>query len=557
MNRGSEWRKWDLHFHTPASPDYQNKSVTPQNIVNVLVDADVAVVAITDHHCMNVEFIKEMQKEAGDRLTVFPGIELRSELGGSESVHFIGIFPEDCDVEDLWKKLQVQLHLTSKEITKRGGEQAIYADFKESSEIIHELGGLVSCHAGKKSGSIERIANATEFKQAIKRDLARDCINILEIGMVRDETGYREIVFPAISMILPLIIGSDNHNITNYETKGPCWIKADPTFAGLRQVLNEPESRVYLGDLPPCLERVELNKTKYFDSLNISKIATSSLPEKWFDCEIPFHHGLIAVIGNKGSGKSALTDTLGLLGNSAQHTSFSFLNHEKFKQPKNNKAEHFSAKLKWHSGVIDDKNLGDDIEFGVIETIKYLPQHYLEIICNELREDRETSFDKELKAVIFSHVSDAERLDQESFDELIEYKTSEIYSEIGFLKGNLQQINKRIAAYEAILTEEYKGYLENHLQSKKEELKAHQKAKPEEVIKPEADPKKKEEIERISKEIEKKQQEIKTLEKTIKDLTEEEKAQTKRSSVAELLLEKIENFERQYQSFKTESEEYF
>ena len=28
MNRGSEWRIWDLHFHTPASYDYKNKSVT-------------------------------------------------------------------------------------------------------------------------------------------------------------------------------------------------------------------------------------------------------------------------------------------------------------------------------------------------------------------------------------------------------------------------------------------------------------------------------------------------------------------------------------------------
>ena len=27
MNRGSEWRIWDLHFHTPSSYDYQDRSV--------------------------------------------------------------------------------------------------------------------------------------------------------------------------------------------------------------------------------------------------------------------------------------------------------------------------------------------------------------------------------------------------------------------------------------------------------------------------------------------------------------------------------------------------
>jgi len=26
--RGSEWRKWDLHFHTPSSYDYQDKTVS-------------------------------------------------------------------------------------------------------------------------------------------------------------------------------------------------------------------------------------------------------------------------------------------------------------------------------------------------------------------------------------------------------------------------------------------------------------------------------------------------------------------------------------------------
>lgn len=33
MNRGSEWRIWDLHFHTPSSYDYKDKSVTNEDIV--------------------------------------------------------------------------------------------------------------------------------------------------------------------------------------------------------------------------------------------------------------------------------------------------------------------------------------------------------------------------------------------------------------------------------------------------------------------------------------------------------------------------------------------
>jgi hypothetical protein len=31
---GSQWRRWDLHFHTPASYEYGDKSLTAANIVD-------------------------------------------------------------------------------------------------------------------------------------------------------------------------------------------------------------------------------------------------------------------------------------------------------------------------------------------------------------------------------------------------------------------------------------------------------------------------------------------------------------------------------------------
>ncbi|MEG2508810.1 hypothetical protein [Chryseobacterium sp.] len=49
--RGSEWRKWDLHFHTPSSYDYQDGSVTNQDIIDGLFANNISVVAITDPRC--------------------------------------------------------------------------------------------------------------------------------------------------------------------------------------------------------------------------------------------------------------------------------------------------------------------------------------------------------------------------------------------------------------------------------------------------------------------------------------------------------------------------
>ncbi|MCX6339305.1 MAG: hypothetical protein NTX71_05225 [Candidatus Aureabacteria bacterium] len=124
------------------------------------------------------------------------------------------------------------------------------------------------------------------------------------------------------------------------------WIKADPTFQGLCQILNEPADRVFIGMIPASIERVASHATRVVDELRISKIQGSCLPEKWFNCSLNLNPELVAIIGNKGSGKSALADILGLLGNTHRYSSFSFLKDDRFRDPKNNKAKHFEALLK-------------------------------------------------------------------------------------------------------------------------------------------------------------------------------------------------------------------
>ena len=79
VNRGSEWRKWDLHFHTPSSYDYKDKSVTNQKIIDILAENKISVVAITDHHTMDIDRIKNLQQLGKDKgITVLPGIEFCS-----------------------------------------------------------------------------------------------------------------------------------------------------------------------------------------------------------------------------------------------------------------------------------------------------------------------------------------------------------------------------------------------------------------------------------------------------------------------------------------------
>ncbi len=268
---GSVWGKWDLHFHTPASFDYENNQVSDSEIVETLKKAGIEVVAITDHHVIDVKRIHALQTLAKEDLTVLPGIELRSELGGKEKVHLIGIFPEDCKVQDTWTKLCGKLGLTSTDLKNKGGNDFIYVDFKNAASVIRDCGGIVSVHAGGKSNTIEGIGNNEKFKMALKTDLARDFIDIFEVGNPSDCRAYNEIVFPSIGFSKPLIVCTDNHNIRKYSVPHPCWIKGDPSFRTFQQLKSEP-SRSRLNDTPAEVERVNANKTKYISMVEFKKL---------------------------------------------------------------------------------------------------------------------------------------------------------------------------------------------------------------------------------------------------------------------------------------------
>src|SRR5690554_467822 len=241
--RGSEWRKWDLHFHTPSSYDYQDSSVTNQDIIEGLFENGISVVAITDHLIIDIPRVKELQqlgKEKG--ITVLPGIEFLAELRDKEPIHYIGIFSEEANLDLIWGQLENRTELLKiKSEAKKHNE--VYCVLKDTIELVKELGGIITIHAGNKTNSVENITNSLPHSIAQKTDIAK-LVDFYELGKPEDKKGYLEIVFPIIKKHIPMIITSDNHNIRNYTLKENCWIKSDKTFEGLKQVIYEPKERV-------------------------------------------------------------------------------------------------------------------------------------------------------------------------------------------------------------------------------------------------------------------------------------------------------------------------
>lgn len=546
--KGSLWDRWDLHFHTPYSYDYGDKSVTNQQIVDALVAQCVRVIAITDHHTMNIACIRELQKIGGERLTVLPGIELRSDQGGAP-IHYICIFPEDCDLEHVWTTLQGKLELTDVAILNKGGDDLVYVPIEIGADVTRKLGGVVSIHAGAKSNSIDEIKNTEQFQQRIKFDITQNWVDLMEIGQIKDIDIHLNTIFPKTGLNKPLIICSDNHCISDYSIKAPLWFRADPTFRGLQMVLREPRGRVFIGDRPPEQDHVKQNPTKYVRKVSFQRKPSAPASQVWFSESIVFNPGLIAIVGNKGSGKSALSDMLGLLGASKNFESFSFLSRERFRHPTGGHASHFEATIEWESGESITRCLADSTRSEEVERLKYLPQDHVETVCNELAGIDEYSFERELKAVIFSHIPEAQRLGQATLDDLVRFQTGEKQKRIDSLLKQLREGSRSRAVLEAQADPTTKRELKEKLKRRELEIDAHDKAKPVDIPNPAGSSDSPSADTEFLNALASAEDDKKTIESQIVKALENQQIKERQHAVVKRLIEKIDNFEKEFNVF--------
>lgn len=406
--RGSEWRKWDLHFHTPTSYDYQDKSVTNQNIIDGLFANNISVVAITDHHVIDIVRIKELQllgKEKG--ITVLPGIEFLAELRDREPIHYIGIFSEDANLDVIWGQLENKTALLGIK-SKNKNHNEVYCVLKDTVELIKELGGIVSIHAGSKTNSVENITNSLSHSIAQKTDIAK-FVDFYELGKPEDKQGYLDIVFPSIKKHIPMIIASDNHNIRNYKLKENCWIKADKTFEGLKQVIYEPTERV----------RIQANKPQEkagyqaIDSITVSHSDFAPL-------KIYLNQNLNTIIGGRSTGKSILLGAVAKKLNSDKEVKFENDDYTNY-------VNQIVANLKvvWKDNVENNER-----------NIEYFPQSYMHRLAKNVNND----LDKLIEEIITQDEQKRNELDK--YDSFSKNNNTDIVSKINKLFQTASDLQK-------------------------------------------------------------------------------------------------------------------
>ena len=447
---GSIWRRWDLHIHTPDTILNDQFGDWDEFLDAIEGQDEVCVIGVTDYFSITNYSTLKKYKDEGRIPKVdllIPNIEFRvappAENARAVNIHLL-VCPDDPSHESeilnalgrlSWKYdgrnyscLPDQLIALGRSfnpaaVNDRAALKVGVTQFKvdftglrdwydtepwlqENSLIVVAAGndGLSGFqHDGAWGGYREEI---TRFSQMVfsgrpgERAFWLGHRNPNDLETINRLGGFK-----------PCIHGSDAHEITRLfqpDRDRFCWIKADPTFEGLRQLLYEPEDRVYIGPTPPTLH----------DEARVIRSVTLSGCDRWFDdVEIPLNTDLVSIVGQKGSGKSALAELIACAAGSwMADESGSFLKRA---------GEHLKdlrVQLNWADGRVSEVRIGD--EQSEDQDVRFLSQKFVERLCSD--DHIGTELVSEIEAVVFSYLDPTDAMNASSFDELRSLRTEGI-----------------------------------------------------------------------------------------------------------------------------------
>lgn len=339
---GSEWRRWDLHVHTPDSVLETQFKGDWDGYISAIEQSDsgVAVIGITDY-CSISGYEKVVEYRRQGRMknieTVIPNIEFRitphTEKHKGINIHIL-VNPDSthhiAEIKNALSRLfidhQGQNYACSEDQLMSYGRtlypETAHCDrtslrqginnFKPSYDVFKKW---YSGEKWLKENSIVIAANGQDGVSGIKgggfTGLKKDIYHFIDMVFsatpsdIKYFTGQgtksREDIVSELGRLVPCVHGSDAHSIDKlFEPvqKRYCWIKADPTFNGLKQVVFEPD-RAFIGELSPetKAEYQTIKRVRYIDNSGENQFS-----KKW----IPLNKDLNTIIGGKSSGKSML-----------------------------------------------------------------------------------------------------------------------------------------------------------------------------------------------------------------------------------------------------------
>lgn len=421
ISRGSEWRRWEPHIHAPGTIlNNQFGGSDPWDpylkSIETLTPA-IEAIAVTDYYVTESyeEFVKHKAngRLPGVRL-IFPNIEVRLDVAaksGFVNLHLL-VSPEDNDhlaqVRRILTRLQFQafndrFDCTRDELIRLGrrANPELKEDlaalehgatqFKVSFDQLRKVFGesewakkniLIAVAGGENDGTsgVRQAADTTT-----RQEIEKFAHIIFSSSPAQREfwLGRRGVTAEKLrdryDGCKPCLHGSDAHDqaAVGHPTGARfSWIKGGLEFDALRQACIDPEGRVFVGVEPP---RTAM-PSQIITQVTLSDASWAATPS------ILLNPGLVAIIGARGSGKTALADIIaaGCDAISREAWEADANASPSFLMRARSLIGDAKATLTWGGGVVttralDGRDAGGPFTFP---RARYLSQHFVEQLCS-------------------------------------------------------------------------------------------------------------------------------------------------------------------------------
>ena len=342
-NRGSEYRKWDMHIHSPYTmvnnqfglSDGKGK-IFEDKFIQKIIESNISAVGLTNYFNFTEEDFRLKNKLNNIGIATFLNLEVRlSYINKHDQLFDYHIIfdneLEDVTIKNILAQLKANIGSTDKSfntLTNSEIENVANIDFSTLMNVLNydnDLGGrfltgfLARGHGSATSDSdpknmavYENICVKSDFLIHSSCDDPATCKDkkCAHNNIMND----REYWLNHSPYVRPLLQSSDAHSLEEIGTKYS-WVKADLTFEGLKQIKYEPEYRICVKKDKPILEKDEL----VIDSVHYK------------NCNIYLSENLNAIIGGRSTGKSTLLNSIAKkLGHELSTKAYSFENLDDF-----------------------------------------------------------------------------------------------------------------------------------------------------------------------------------------------------------------------------------
>ena len=471
--RGAIWRRWEPHIHTPGTALHDGYQSTDLDAFLTEIESAAPIVeglGITDY--LLVRRYEEVldAKESG-RLPnvglVFCNIEIRLSIetnrGKGINLHLL-VSPEAPDhVEEIRRYLAnltfrfqrdtyecnepglIRLgrahdaKLTDDESALRAGVNQFKVDFHQLRRLYEETDWLqqntLVAIAGSSNDGTSGLQDSDASFAAVRKELEAFAHIIFtatpaNIQFWRGDgslpPGQLEAIYGGVK---PCLHGSDAHDLDKVakpDNDRYCWVKGDATFETLRQACFEPRLRVHVGSAAPT------NQTPF----GVRSVATPSVD--WLlPGPVPVNEGMVAIIGERGSGKTALADLIA-------HAGSSPLPHDGVQSFLSRARQLFDGTSAVRATWSDDSSS----ELGLLNRpvdppdVHYLTQQFVDRLCSAEAESDELL--TEIKRVVFLAHDPESRVGAEDFDSFVRLRSSETDLAVAALNHRLDRLSEEV-----------------------------------------------------------------------------------------------------------------